>query len=71
MQQYLSIREQRLSIGAFANEQFIHFRQLEHVDTLIDFLISASEETRRHVDACIREALACAVKTENEEMVTW
>jgi len=52
---------------------FCHFytsRQLEDVDTLIDFLISASEETRRHVDACIREALACAVKTENEQMVT-
>jgi len=36
---------------------------------MIDFLYSASEETRRHVDACIKDALSCAVKIENEAMV--
>ena len=43
-------------------------RKIELVDELIDFLIGSSEETRRHVDACIKEAISCAVKTENEQV---
>jgi len=44
-------------------------QKLELVEEMIDFLYSASEETRRHVDACIKDALSCAVKIENEAMV--
>ena len=47
---------------------FCFFRKIELVDELIDFLIGCSEDTRRHVDACIKEALSCAVKSENEQV---
>ena len=42
--------------------------KLELLDELIDFLIGYSEETRRHVDACIKEAISCAVKSENDQV---
>lgn len=44
-------------------------RRLDIVEEMIDFLYASSEETRHNVDACIKHALTCAVKIENEAMV--
>ena len=35
---------------------------MDFIEEFIDFLIGASEQTRQHVDAVIKEAIACAVK---------
>lgn len=43
--------------------------RMDLIEELIDFLIGASEVTRRHVDSCIKEALTKAVKLENEPLV--
>ena len=35
---------------------------MDFIEEFIDFLIGASEQTRQHVDAVIKEAISCAVK---------
>ena len=35
---------------------------MDFIEEFIDFLIGASEQTRQHVDAVIKEAIACSVK---------
>ena len=37
-------------------------KRMDFIEEFIDFLIGASEQTRQHVDAVIKEAIACAVK---------
>lgn len=44
-------------------------QKLEIVEEMIDFLYGASEETRRHVDCCIKDALTTSVQMENEKLV--
>ncbi len=46
-----------------------HTQTFLMVEELIEFLTSASEETRCNVDATIKEALSQAVKVENEALV--
>jgi hypothetical protein len=43
-------------------------QKFEMVEELIDFLHGASEETRNHIDVTIKEALTCAVKSQNEQL---
>ena len=35
---------------------------MDFIEEFIDFLIGASEQTRQHVDAVIKEAISCSVK---------
>ena len=35
---------------------------MDFIEEMIDFLIGASEQTRRHVDAVLKEAITCSVK---------
>lgn len=44
-------------------------RKMEFIEEMINFLIDASEETRRNVDAVIREAINSSVKIESDKLV--
>ena len=37
-------------------------KRMDFIEEFIDFLIGASEQTRQHVDAVIKEAISCSVK---------
>ncbi len=43
-------------------------QKFELVEELIDFLHGASEETRANVDITIKQALTCAVQSQNEQL---
>ena len=44
-------------------------RRMELIEEMINFLIDASEETRRNVDAVIKMALTSAVQIESDKIV--
>ena len=76
--QDLSVLRDEINKNLFNDKKFckeciaacvIDTRRMDFIEELIDFLIGASEETRRNVDFVIKEAITCSVQIESDKLV--
>jgi len=77
-EQDLSILRDEMNKNLFNDKKFckecvtacvVDTRRMDFIEELIDFLIGASEETRRNVDVVIKEAITCSVQIESDKLV--